>query len=96
MQIPVDETNDGSGSIKDFRHKMWSLVQREEEDPWQEYAWKEGDVSDYPQIYSACRSVADIWQNDEVVAKMAKLLVPPEKQGRLKCTTRGLDYLNKA
>jgi hypothetical protein len=48
VQIPVDETNDGSGSIKDFRHKMWSLVQREEEDPWQEYAWKEGDVSVKP------------------------------------------------
>ena len=45
-QIKDDEDNDGSGSIKDFRNKMWSSQQREEEDKWQAYEWNEGnDVS---------------------------------------------------
>lgn len=37
-----DPNNDGSGSIKDFRNKMWSTAQKEDEDKWVTYAWNEG------------------------------------------------------
>ncbi|KAK4684099.1 DNA-directed RNA polymerase III subunit RPC5, partial [Tremellales sp. Uapishka_1] len=40
--IRKEEENDGSGSIKDFRNKMWSTTQREEEDKWVPYEWKVG------------------------------------------------------
>ena len=39
-----EEENDGSGSLKQFREKMWSMAREEEEDPWVTYAWKYGDV----------------------------------------------------
>jgi DNA-directed RNA polymerase-3 subunit RPC5 len=39
-----EEENDGSGSIKDFRNKMWSMANREKEDFWVPYAWNEGEV----------------------------------------------------
>jgi DNA-directed RNA polymerase-3 subunit RPC5 len=40
-----DEENDGSGSIKDFRNKMWSTAANEDADAWVPYSWKERDVS---------------------------------------------------
>ena len=46
MQLREEEENDGSGSIKDFRNKMRSTAQREEEDKWVGYEWKDGNVSD--------------------------------------------------
>ncbi|CAK9786063.1 hypothetical protein CC85DRAFT_15598 [Cutaneotrichosporon oleaginosum] len=36
-----DLNNDGSGSIKDFRNKMWSMQAREDEDKWVPYEWNE-------------------------------------------------------
>lgn len=41
---------------------------------------------------------ADEWflQDESVLEKLAELLVPEEKRGRLECRTRGLDYLDKA
>lgn len=50
-----EEENDGSGSLKQFREKMWSMAREEEEDPWVTYAWKYGDVSDT----SSSRSLAN-------------------------------------
>lgn len=41
----IEEDNDGSGSIKDFREKMWAMAREEQEDPWIPYKWKFG-VSD--------------------------------------------------
>jgi DNA-directed RNA polymerase-3 subunit RPC5 len=40
-----EEENDGSGSLKQFREKMWSMAQQEEEDPWVTYEWRYGAVS---------------------------------------------------
>ncbi|WVQ70739.1 hypothetical protein IAR50_000261 [Cryptococcus sp. DSM 104548] len=37
-----DEENDGTGSIKDFRNKMWAMAQKEDEDEWVPYQWKAG------------------------------------------------------
>ncbi|KAK8850503.1 hypothetical protein IAR55_004421 [Kwoniella newhampshirensis] len=37
-----EEENDGSGSIKDFRHKMWWMASKEEEDEWVPYSWRTG------------------------------------------------------
>ncbi|BEI80237.1 hypothetical protein CcaverHIS002_0107660 [Cutaneotrichosporon cavernicola] len=37
-----DPNNDGSGSIKDFRTKMWSMQAREDEEKWVPYEWNEG------------------------------------------------------
>ncbi|WWD20686.1 hypothetical protein CI109_105162 [Kwoniella shandongensis] len=37
-----EEENDGSGSIKDFRNKMWWMANREADDEWIPYTWKEG------------------------------------------------------
>lgn len=37
-----EEENDGSGSIKDFRNKMWWLAKKEDEDEWVGYEWKNG------------------------------------------------------
>ncbi|ODN83007.1 hypothetical protein L202_01238 [Cryptococcus amylolentus CBS 6039] len=37
-----DEENDGTGSIKDFRNKMWAMAQKEDEDNWVAYQWKAG------------------------------------------------------
>jgi hypothetical protein len=45
IQVLEDEENDGSGSIKDFRNKMWSTAANEEADSWVPYEWKEGEVS---------------------------------------------------
>nr|XP_019007333.1 DNA-directed RNA polymerase III subunit RPC5 [Kwoniella pini CBS 10737]OCF46114.1 DNA-directed RNA polymerase III subunit RPC5 [Kwoniella pini CBS 10737] len=38
-----EEDNDGSGSIKDFRNKMWWMSKKEEEDQWVSYKWKAGE-----------------------------------------------------
>ncbi|WVR08565.1 hypothetical protein IAU60_005620 [Kwoniella sp. DSM 27419] len=35
-----EEENDGSGSLKDFRNKMWWMAKKEEEDQWIGYQWK--------------------------------------------------------
>jgi len=40
----IEEDNDGSGSIKDFREKMWTMAREETEDPWVSYAWKSGEA----------------------------------------------------
>ncbi|WVF68049.1 hypothetical protein IAT40_002811 [Kwoniella sp. CBS 6097] len=37
-----EEDNDGSGSIKDFRNKMWWMAKKEDEDQWVPYQWKAG------------------------------------------------------
>ncbi|GFZ48103.1 hypothetical protein JCM24511_05851 [Saitozyma sp. JCM 24511] len=42
-KVLEDEENDGSGSIKDFRNKMWSTAANEEADSWVPYEWKEGE-----------------------------------------------------
>lgn len=39
-----EEEGDGSGSIKDFRTKMWRLAREEAEDAWVPYEWREGEV----------------------------------------------------
>ncbi|WVQ85929.1 hypothetical protein IAT38_008097 [Cryptococcus sp. DSM 104549] len=41
-----EEDNDGSGSIKDFRNKMWYMKQKEDEDVWVGYSWKAGVEDD--------------------------------------------------
>ncbi|WRT70670.1 uncharacterized protein IL334_007668 [Kwoniella shivajii] len=41
-----EEDNDGSGSIKDFRNKMWWMAKKEEEDHWVPYHWKSGVEDD--------------------------------------------------
>ncbi|TXT03886.1 hypothetical protein VHUM_04309 [Vanrija humicola] len=41
-----DANNDGSGSLKDFRNKMWATQQREEEDKWVPYEFHEGAEDD--------------------------------------------------
>jgi hypothetical protein len=41
-----EEEGDGSGSLKDFRNKMWRLAKEEEEDTWVPYEWKEDQVSE--------------------------------------------------
>ncbi|WWC98553.1 hypothetical protein V866_005445 [Kwoniella sp. B9012] len=38
-----EEDNDGSGSIKDFRNKMWWMTKKEEEDQWVPYQWRAGE-----------------------------------------------------
>ena len=43
-QLPDEEENDGSGSIKDFRKKMQTTEAKEGADPWIQYAWNEGSV----------------------------------------------------
>jgi DNA-directed RNA polymerase-3 subunit RPC5 len=40
-----DEEGDGSGSIKDFRTKMWNLAGADAADDWVPYQWREGEVS---------------------------------------------------
>jgi hypothetical protein len=40
-----EEENDGSGSLKQFREKMWSMAREEEEDPWVTYSWTYGEVA---------------------------------------------------
>ncbi|OCF30745.1 DNA-directed RNA polymerase III subunit RPC5 [Kwoniella heveanensis BCC8398] len=37
-----EEDNDGSGSIKDFRNKMWWMAKKEDEDQWVPYQWTTG------------------------------------------------------
>ncbi|WVO17360.1 hypothetical protein L204_105052 [Cryptococcus depauperatus] len=37
-----EDENDGSGSIKDFRNKMWAVEQKENEDEWIGYGWRSG------------------------------------------------------
>lgn len=41
--VKLDDTNDGSGSIKDFRNKMWATAIREDEDRWVGYEWCAGE-----------------------------------------------------
>jgi DNA-directed RNA polymerase-3 subunit RPC5 len=38
----IEDENDGSGSLKDFREKMWAMAREENEDPWVSYKWKAG------------------------------------------------------
>lgn len=48
MSQVVEDEGDGSGSIKDFRNKMWRLAQEEQDDTWVAYDWREGEVSLFP------------------------------------------------
>lgn len=41
----VEVLGDGSGSIKDFRNKMWELAAKDAGDDWVPYQWREGEVS---------------------------------------------------
>ncbi|KAL7422789.1 hypothetical protein Q5752_002085 [Cryptotrichosporon argae] len=45
-RIYDDPDNDGSGSIKDFRNKMWLTAQKEDSDPWVPYTWKDDQLDD--------------------------------------------------
>lgn len=37
-----DPRSDGSGSLKDFRNRMWAMAGREQAEDWVQYEWKEG------------------------------------------------------
>jgi len=40
----LDDEGDGSGTIKDLRNKLWRVEGREMNQPWVQYAWKDGAV----------------------------------------------------
>lgn len=42
-RAPDEAHNDGSGSLKDFRNKMWAMAGREQAEPWVPYAYRDGD-----------------------------------------------------
>ncbi|WVW80857.1 hypothetical protein I302_102847 [Kwoniella bestiolae CBS 10118] len=44
-----EEDNDGSGSIKDFRNKMWWMTKKEDEDAWVGYKWRVGEDEEVSQ-----------------------------------------------
>ena len=88
-----EEENDGSGSLKQFREKMWSMAREEEEDPWVTYAWKYGDVRRLLLDHMVYKQL--IMKDEDAVGKaFSKLLVSSDKRDQLACKTRPLDYLD--
>ncbi|OXG88481.1 DNA-directed RNA polymerase III subunit RPC5 [Cryptococcus neoformans Gb118] len=86
-----EEDNDGTGSIKDFRNKMWAMAIKEDEDSWAGYSWKAGEVSS-----SEKKDLVDQMQDDAVGDALGSLILDEEKRERLTCQTRPLDYLDRA
>ena len=71
---------------------MWMMAQKEAEDEWVQYKWNEAGVSIL--CVEMCNTTDS--QEEESMDKVTALLVPETKQLRLACTTKGLDYVDKA
>lgn len=72
---------------------MWRLAREEAEDAWVPYDWKEGEVRPPS---NTCARLPLTRQDESVVDALGKLIVSEDKRDRLTCTTKGLEYLDKA
>jgi len=93
--VQGEEENDGSGSIKDFREKMRSTNEVLTREEWIPYEWKEGDVSVGSRRHKVVVYVR--WADaQDTLPQLQELYLAEDKRVRLQCSTRGLDYLDKA